>query len=84
MEHGQSSWICSVVGLTTDDIYVEEVNGALNTFMKQHILTWKSTKDVVKKLIFCDYRCEIPVTMRWAAHTFEYTSNSLDCCFIRQ
>ena len=36
-------------GLTTDDIYVEEVNGVEYIHVKQHI-AGKSTKEVVKNL----------------------------------
>lgn len=58
-------------GLTTDDIYVEEVNGVEYIHVKQHI-TGKSTKEVVKNLSSVITDMKFPVTMRWAAHTFEY------------
>ena len=58
-------------GLTTDDIYVEEVNGVEYIHVKQHI-AGKSTKEVVKKLSSVITDMKFPVTMRWAAHTFEY------------
>ena len=58
-------------GLTTDDIYVEEVNGVEYIHVKQHI-AGKSTKEVVKNLSSVITDMKFPVTMRWAAHTFEY------------
>ena len=58
-------------GLTTDDIYVEEVNGIEYIHVKQHI-AGKSTKEVVKNLSSVITDMKFPVTMRWAAHTFEY------------
>ena len=58
-------------GLTTDDIYVEEVNGVKYIHVKQHI-AGKSTKEVVKNLSSVITDMKFPVTMRWAAHTFEY------------
>ena len=58
-------------GLTTDDIYVEEVNRVEYIHVKQHI-AGKSTKEVVKKLSSVITDMKFPVTMRWAAHTFEY------------
>ena len=58
-------------GLTTDDIYVEEVNGVEYIHVKQHI-SGKSTKEVVKNLSSVITDMKFPVTMRWAAHTFEY------------
>ena len=58
-------------GLTTDDIYVEEVNGVEYIHVKQQI-AGKSTKEVVKKLSSVITDMKFPVTMRWAAHTFEY------------
>ena len=58
-------------GLTTDDIYVEEVNGVKYIHVKQHI-AGKSTKAVVKNLSSVITDMKFPVTMRWAAHTFEY------------
>lgn len=58
-------------GLTTDDIYVEEVNGVEYIHVKQHI-AGKSTKEVVKNLSSVIADMKFPVTMRWAAHTFEY------------
>ena len=58
-------------GLTTDDIYVEAVNGVEYIHVKQHI-AGKSTKEVVKNLSSVITDMKFPVTMRWAAHTFEY------------
>lgn len=58
-------------GLTTDDIYVEKVNGVEYIHVKQHI-AGKSTKEVVKNLSSVITDMKFPVTMRWAAHTFEY------------
>ena len=58
-------------GLTTDDIYFEEVNGVEYIHVKQHI-AGKSTKEVVKYLSSVITDMKFPVTMRWAAHTFEY------------
>jgi len=58
-------------GLTTDDIYEEEVNGVEYIHVKQHI-SGKSTKEVVKNLSSVITDMKFPVTMRWAAHTFEY------------
>lgn len=58
-------------GLTTDDIYVEEVNGVEYIHVKQHI-AGKLTKEVVKNLSSVITDMKFPVTMRWAAHTFEY------------
>lgn len=58
-------------GLTTDDIYVEEVNGVEYILVKQNI-AGKSTKEVVKNLSSVITDMKFPVTMRWAAHTFEY------------
>ena len=58
-------------GLTTDDIYVEEVNGVEYIHVKQYI-AGKSTKEVVKNLSSVITDMKFPVTMRWAAHTFEY------------
>lgn len=58
-------------GLTTDDIYVEEVNGVEYIHVKQHF-AGKSTKEVVKNLSSVITDMKFPVTMRWAAHTFEY------------
>ena len=58
-------------GLTTDDIYVETIKDVEYIHVKQ-LLQGKSTKEVVKKLSSVITDMKFPVTMRWAAHTFEY------------
>ena len=58
-------------GLTTDDIYVETIKDVDYIHVKQ-LLQGKSTKEVVKKLSSVITDMKFPVTMRWAAHTFEY------------
>ena len=58
-------------GLTTDDIYVETIKDVEYIHVKQ-LLEGKSTKEVVKKLSSVITDMKFPVTMRWAAHTFEY------------
>ena len=58
-------------GLTTDDIYVETIKDVEYIHVKQ-LLKGKSTKEVVKKLSSVITDMKFPVTMRWAAHTFEY------------
>ena len=58
-------------GLTTDDIYVETIKDVEYIYVKQ-LLKGKSTKEVVKKLSSVITDMKFPVTMRWAAHTFEY------------
>ena len=58
-------------GLTTDDIYVEIIKDVEYIHVKQ-LLEGKSTKEVVKKLSSVITDMKFPVTMRWAAHTFEY------------
>ena len=58
-------------GLTTDDIYVETIKDVEYIHVKQ-LLKGKSTKEVVKNLSSVITDMKFPVTMRWAAHTFEY------------
>ena len=58
-------------GLTTDDIYVETIKDVDYIHVKQ-LLKGKSTKEVVKNLSSVITDMKFPVTMRWAAHTFEY------------
>ena len=58
-------------GLTTDDIYVENIKDVEYIHVKQ-LLQGKSTKEVVKKLSSVITDMKFPVTMRWADHTFEY------------
>ena len=58
-------------GLTTDDIYVETIKDVEYIHVKQ-LLEGKSTKEVVKKLSSVITDMKFLVTMRWAAHTFEY------------
>ncbi len=58
-------------GLTTDDIYVETIKNVEYIHVKQ-LLKGKSTKEVVKNLSSVITDMKFPVTMRWAAHTFEY------------
>ena len=58
-------------GLTTDDIYVEMIKDVEYIHVKQ-LLKGKSTKEVVKNLSSVITDMKFPVTMRWAAHTFEY------------
>ena len=58
-------------GLTTDDIYVETIKDVEYIHVKQ-LLQGKSTKEVVKKLSSVITDMKFSVTMRWAAHTFEY------------
>lgn len=58
-------------GLTIDDIYVETIKDVEYIHVKQ-LLKGKSTKEVVKKLSSVITDMKFPVTMRWAAHTFEY------------
>ena len=58
-------------GLTTDDIYVETLKDVEYIHVKQ-LLKGKSTKEVVKNLSSVITDMKFPVTMRWAAHTFEY------------
>lgn len=58
-------------GLTTDDIYVETIKDVEYIHVKQ-LLQGKSTKEVVKKLSSVITDMKFPVTMRWAAHMFEY------------
>ena len=58
-------------GLTTDDIYVETIKDVEYIHVKQ-LLKGQSTKEVVKNLSSVITDMKFPVTMRWAAHTFEY------------
>ena len=58
-------------GLTTDDIYVETIKDVEYIHVKQ-LLKGKLTKEVVKNLSSVITDMKFPVTMRWAAHTFEY------------
>ena len=58
-------------GLTTDDIYVETIKDVEYIHVKQ-LLKGKSTKEVVKNLSSVITDMKFPVTMRWAAQTFEY------------